>query len=205
MTIKGQTGLADDAAIQRTVAGLQSRKIDAVVVGGGEAAKEKLIELVPPGAEIFNSSSETLDLIGYTDYVRRNPRYRNLHDAMEGENDPAKQREVRRRATIAEYFIGSVQAVAETGEIVVASSSGSQIAAYAFGARHVIWVAGTQKICPTLSDAVARVQGYTLGKHDRWLEDKGLKPTPIGKLLIFENEVVPGRVRLVLIKADLGW
>lgn len=205
MIVKGRTGLADDAAIQRTLAALKTRRIDAVVVESAEAAKEKLIELVPPGAEIFNNTSETLDLIGYTGYVRRNPRYRNLHDAMEGETDPARQREVRRRATIAEYFIGSVHAVAETGEIVVASSSGSQIAAYAFGARHVILVAGTQKICPTLSDAVARVQGYTLEMHDRWLEDKGLKPTPIGKLMIFENEVVPGRVSLVLIKADLGW
>ncbi len=205
MIVKGKTGLADNAAIQRTVAALKTRKIDAVVVESGEAAKEKLIELVPPGAEIFNNTSETLDLIGYTEYARHNPRYRNLHDAMEGETDPARQREARRRATVAEYFIGSVHAVAETGEIVVASSSGSQIAAYAFGARHVILVAGTQKICPTLSDAVARVQGYTLERHDRWLEDKGLKPTPIGKLLIFENEVVPGRVRLVLIKADLGW
>jgi hypothetical protein len=44
-----------------------------------------------------------------------------------------------------------VNALAGTGEPVFAN--GSQLPAYAYSSRHVIWVAGTQKIIPTLEDA----------------------------------------------------
>lgn len=150
-------------------------------------------------------TSETLDTIGYTDYFQQNHSDKNLHGKVEAEPDPAKKRELRRMSTVAEYMVGSVQAIAETGEILVASASGSQIGGYAFGAKQVILVAGTQKICPTLSDAIARVRGYTLERHDEWLAEKGIGPAPIGKFMIMEKEVVPGRVRVILVKEDLGW
>lgn len=205
MAAEDQTHLADMAVIQRTLAALRARNIEAIVVENGEAAKAALIAMVPEGATIYNNTSETLDAIGYTSYVTHNPRYHNLHDAMVAATDPAQQRELRRLSTVAEYFIGSVQAVAATGEVLVASSSGSQIGAYAYGAKYVIWVAGTQKICPTLAEAMARVRGYTLERHDQWLEAMGRTASPIGKLAVFEKEVVPGRIRMILIQEALGW
>jgi hypothetical protein len=66
-------------------------------------------------------------------------------------------------------------------------------------------VAGTQKICSTLAEAEARTRGYTLERHDRWLEDRGVAPTPIGKFLVMEHEPVVGRISLLLIPENLGW
>jgi hypothetical protein len=117
----------------------------------------------------------------------------------------AKKNDLRRRASIADYFIGSVQAIAETGEVFVSSASGSQLAPYVYAARRVIWVAGIQKIMPTFDAAMQRIRGYTLELHDRWLADMGRAPTPIGKLGIIEYESQPGRITLILIKASLGW
>src|SRR5919106_39086 len=181
-----QTSLADETAIQRTVESLKSRNIDTMVVKNGEAAREKLIALVPNGAELYKGTSETLDSIGYSDYVRQSGRYKYLNGAIAAETDPARQRELRRLSSVAEYFVGSVHAVAQTGEVVIASGSGSQLGAYAYGAKHVIWVVGIQKICPTLGDAIARVRGYALEKHDQWLMEHGRSASPLGKLLIYE-------------------
>jgi L-lactate utilization protein LutB len=200
-----QTQLADHATIQRTVEALRARNIDALVAESSEEAREKLIRMIPEGAEVFKSTSATLDTIGYSDYLRQSARYKDLHATITAEPDPAQQRELRRLSTVAEYFIGSVHAIAETGEVVIASGSGSQLGAYVYGAKHVIWVAGVQKICPTLSDAVARVRGYALERYDQWLEERGRAAAPIGKLLIFENEQAAGRVSLILIKENLGW
>jgi len=184
---------------------LAARNMPAVVAETSEQALQLLKDMVPDGAEVFNSTSETLDSIGYSDFLHNNPRYRNLHDEIAEETDPAKQRDLRRLATVSEYIIGSVQAIAETGEIVVASGSGSQLGAFVYGAKYVIMVAGTQKICPTLTDAIDRVRGYTVDKHDEWLVAQGRNARPMGKLTIMENEVADGRVRVVLIKQNLGW
>ena len=205
MSSSENTNRADDEAIQRTVEALRARNIEAVVANSGDEAKKKLLEMIPEGAEIFDNTSETLDSIGFTDYINKNPRYTNLRDAIDAETDVAKQREMRRRSSVVEYSIGSVQAVAETGEVVVASGSGSNLGSYVYGAKNVIWVVGTQKICPSLSDAVARARGYTLERHDQMLEARGRGPGPIGKLVIFENESIQGRVRMILIKESLGW
>lgn len=199
------TSVADETAIQRTVASLKARNVEALVVENGDAAREKLLELVPDGAELYKGTSETLDTIGYSEYVRQTDRYRYLNGIIAAEADPAQQRELRRMASVAEYYVGSVHAVAETGEVVVASGSGSQLGAYAYGAKHVIWVVGTQKICPSFDNAIARVRGFALAMHDKWLEDHGRSASPLGKLLVYENEQIPDRVQMVLIKQNVGW
>ncbi len=192
-------------SISRTIEALAARNVEAVLVESGEAALAKLLELVPEGSEVYVNTSETLDTVGYTEHMHGNDRYVNLHDQMLAHTDPAAQREFRRKTTIADYFVGSVQAIAETGEIVVASGSGSQIGAYSYGARRLILVAGTQKICPTLAEAEARTRGFTLERHDRWLEGRGARPTPIGKYLVMEHEPMVGRIFMILIPESLGW
>ena len=196
---------ASAESIRRTIEALAARNVEAILVEGREAALARLKELVPEGCEVFVSTSETLDTIGYTEYMHGNDGYVNLHDRMLAQPDAAAQREFRRTTTTADYFVGSVQAIAETGEIVVASGSGSQIGAFAYGARRVIMVAGTQKICPTLAEAEARTRGYTLEMHDRWLEGRGGSAAPIGKFLVMEHEPVVGRITMILIPERLGW
>jgi len=197
--------LPDEAAIARTVEALRARNIHVIVTNTGEEAHHALIQLLPEGAEICDSTSETLDAIGFSAFVRGNPRYTNLHDGYAAEPDLAKRNDLRRRASIADYVIGSVQAIAETGEVFVASATGSQLAPYAYAAKRVIWVVGVQKIAPTFDAAMQRVRGHTLARHDQWLADMGRAPTPIGKLGIIEHESQAGRITLILVKELLGW
>jgi L-lactate utilization protein LutC len=197
--------LPDEAAIARTVEALRARNIHVIVTNTGEEAHHALIQLLPEGVEICDSTSETLDAIGFTAFVRGNPRFTNLHDGYAAEPDLAKRNDLRRRASIADYVIGSVQAIAETGEVFVASATGSQLAPYAYAAKHVIWVVGVQKIVPTFDAAMQRVRGHTLARHDQWLAEMGRAPTPIGKLGIIEHESQAGRITLILVKELLGW
>ncbi len=197
--------LPDEAAIARTVEALRARNIHVIVANTRQEARNALIQLLPAGAAICDSTSETLDAIGFTAFVRGNPRYTNLHDGYEAEPDLARRNDLRRRASIVDYFIGSVQAIAETGEVFVASSTGSQLAPYAYAAKRVIWVVGVQKIVPTFDAAMQRVRGHTLARHDQWLAKMGRAPTPIGKLGIIEHESQAGRITLILIKELLGW
>src|SRR3989338_5415389 len=67
--------LADDAAIQRAIAALQTSGVEAVVVQSQEEAKRKFFEMLPAGAEVMNNSSVTLDTIGIAKEIVDSGRY----------------------------------------------------------------------------------------------------------------------------------
>jgi hypothetical protein len=124
------------------------------------------------------------------------------------EKDPVKQMAMRRQGTLAEYFLGSVNAIAETGELVFASGSGSQLPAYAYTSRNVIWVAGAQKLRLTLEDAIRRIREYVLPLEDQRMKSTGNPAgSRINRLLILENE--PAYLRrnltLILVNQALGF
>lgn len=105
----------------------------------------------------------------------------------------------------AQYFLGSVHAVAQTGEIVTASASGSQVPAYAFSSPNVIWVIGVQKIVPTLDEAITRVREYVLPLEDARMKKAGFPGSIIGKLLTLEYEMMPNRITAIFVKEKLGF
>jgi len=131
----------------------------------------------------MTGSSTTLNQIGFTDLLisGKHP-WKNWKDIILSEKDRAKQMELRRKSIMSEYFLGSVHAIAETGEMVIASASGSQLPAYIFTSNNVIWVAGTQKIVPALPDAIKRVEQYVFPLEDARMKKDGAAGSTIGKL-----------------------
>ncbi|MEI6290464.1 MAG: LUD domain-containing protein, partial [Chloroflexota bacterium] len=70
--------LASDQQIERTVNALEAHGMHAIVVADGAAARKKVAELLPAGAEAFISSSTTLNVLGITDDVDKSGRYDSL-------------------------------------------------------------------------------------------------------------------------------
>ena len=201
------TDLATDAQIQDTIAAVEARGIKVHLVDTPEQALEKIHELVPAGAEIMTGGSQTLRHIGLEDLLisKAHP-WVNLKDAILAENNPEKQGKLRAQSILAPYFLGSVHAISETGEIVIASGSGSQIPSYAFSSKNVIWVAGTQKIVPTLDAALKRVREYALPEEDKRMKGLGYPGSAITKMLIVEAEpaMLQRNVNLILVKHLVG-
>lgn len=201
------TMLASDASIQKVLDATKTRGIVSMVVNSKEDALAKLQELIPAGSEVMTGSSTTLEEIGFNKLPTSGSPFKSVGAMIRAENDEAKRNSLRKQSVLTDYFLGSVHAIAETGEIVAASRSGSQIGPYAFTSPHVIWVASTQKIVPTLADAMERVRTYVYP-----LEDQRMKRTmgpqassAIGKMLIVENEAFRGRLTLILVKERLGF
>lgn len=199
--------LASQEEIEKTMESLKTRGISAEFVNRREDALKRVKELIPPGAEVMTGGSTTLKEIGFVDLLKSGGHpWKNLKDEIFAEKDGEKQSELRKKSVLSEYFLGSVHAVAHTGEMVVASASGSQLPAYVFTSSNVIWVAGVQKIVPTLDEAVKRVRKYVLPLEDARMKSEGFSGSTIGKLLIFEREIDPDRkLRLIFVNEKLGF
>jgi L-lactate utilization protein LutC len=199
------TRLPGKETVNRTLEAVKARGVKAELASDRQEALRLLGEKIPNGSEVMTGASRTLDEIGFTETVAAGKRWKNLKAEIMAEKDPVKQKALRKKSTEAAYFVGSVQAVAETGEIVVASASGSQIPAYAFSADNVIWVAGIQKIVTNLDEALKRVREHALPMESARMKSLGYPGSMIGKILIFERER-PGRnISLILVNEKLGF
>ena len=197
--------LASDAQIRRTVESLEANNIHVIVAEDGADAKKTLYELIPANAEVFTSSSETLNVLGIPQEIDKSGRYNSVREKMSMMDRKTQNREMEKLGATPEYMIGSVQAVTEDGEVIIASKTGSQMSGYAAAAAHVIWVVGTQKIVPTIEDGMKRIEEYVLPlENARALKAFGVESS-INKVLVVNKEFKPGRTTMILVKEKLGF
>lgn len=197
--------LASDAQVERTVKALEINNIHAIVTENGAEAKKSLFEIIPADAEIFTSSSVTLNALGITEEIDESGHYNSVRAKIALMDRNTQNREMQKLGSTPEYMIGSVHAVTETGHVIIASKTGSQLAGYAASAANLIWVVGTQKIVPTLENGMERIEEYTLPlENARALNAYGVESS-IDKLLIVKKEFAPGRTTMILVKENLGF
>jgi hypothetical protein len=199
----------DEERLKRTAAALAARGIEVEIVDARAEALERIKGLIPAGASVTTGASLSLKQIGFEDYLvsKRHP-WTNLKEAILAETDPAKQAALRRQSVVVDYFLGSVHAVVETGEILIASATGSQLGPYAYSARNVIWVVGAQKITKTLEEGLSRIKDYIMPHEEERMRAMtgGKMGTMLGKILIFEREApfIQRKLRLILVKEETG-
>jgi L-lactate utilization protein LutB len=199
--------LASKEAVNKVMEVVKHRGINPEFVNTKEEALQRLKKLIPSDAEVMTGSSRTLEEIGFVDLLKsREHPWKNWKDIILAEKDEAKQMELRRKSVSSEYFLGSVHAIAETGEAVIASNSGSQLPSYVYTSKNVIWIVGTQKIVHTLEEAIKRVREYVFPLEDARMKSLGYPGSNISKLLIFQKEINPGRkITLLLVNEKLGF
>lgn len=191
-----------------TADAIRERGIEVSVVEKGSDALLKIKELIPQGASVMNGASVTLEQIGFVDYLKSGAHgWNNLHEAIVAEKDPAKQAQLRKQATLSDYYLGSVHAIAQTGELVIASNTGSQLPHIVHTSPNLIFVAGTHKIVPTLEDALTRLREYVIPLEDKHMKDIGYGGTMLSKIVIVnrENPMMGRTVRLILVNEKIGF
>jgi hypothetical protein len=198
---------ADDATIERTVEALRAKGYAVHVVGDRQAAKDLLVSLVPEGAEVSEGASKTLDELGVTAEIEESGRFNAIRPKTRSmdRNDPVAMREARKVGVAPDYWLNSVHAVTEDGTLVIASNTGSQLGPIAFGAGHVIFAIGTQKIVRNVEDALARIESHVLPLENQRMQGLYGIDSAIRKTLIVNQEFRPGRFTVVLIKEPIGF
>ena len=184
--------LASEVSLQTTARRLNENGMTAHIVESGADAGRLALGLIPDGAEVFTATSQT-------------PRLRSVRTVLSQMDMATQWHEMRVLAARPDVVIGSVHAITEQGEVVVASASGSQLGPYASGAGKVIWVVGSQKIVPSLDEGMRRIREYALPLENERAQLAYGQGSFIGKELIFYREYLPDRVHVILVKEKLGF
>lgn len=199
--------LATDESIIKTIESLKANGINAFVVENGAEAKKKVLDLLPKDAEVMIMSSVTLETLGLPKEINESGKFDSVKSKLSKMDRKTQGLEMQRIGAAPEYAIGSVHAVTEDGKLLIASNTGSQLPAYAYGASHVLWVVGTQKIVKNVDDGIKRIYEYTLPLESK-RANKAYNITTgsnVSKLLIINEEISPDRLTIILVKEILGF
>jgi len=137
-------------------------------------------------------------------------------DAFDKSLTPEALLTLRKNSLLADLFITGTNAVTEDGQLVNLDMIGNRIGGLTFGPKHVIVLAGRNKIVPDLEEAMARIKDFAAPANAMRLDKK----TPCAKTAychecsspdricntwaITEKSYPKGRVKIILINKDMG-
>jgi hypothetical protein len=197
--------VADDVRVRRTAAALEANGFSVLRAKDAADAKRIVLGLIPHGSQVHQGASQTLDVTGITDEIEKSGRYEPVRLRIRSMDRATQAKEIRRLSAAPDVMLGSVHAVTESGSLVAASATGSQLGPYASGASRVILVVGTQKIVADLAEGLRRIDEYVLPLEDARAWSAYGTHSAVNKLLVVNREQMPGRITVVLVDEGLGF
>lgn len=197
--------LAKNQQIKKTVAALSKNGFKTEVVGNKEEARRKALELIPRDSEVFIMTSQTLDTIGLASEINESGNYDAVRPKLWSMDRNTQAKEMAKLGATSDWTIGSVHAVTEAGQVLVVSQSGSQLPAYAYSSRNVVWVIGTQKIVKNIDEGIKRIYEYALPLENERAQKAYGFGSGVNKILIINKEIKPDRIHIIFVKEKLGF
>ena len=196
---------ADDASVQRAAAALEANGITVLRAADAAEAKRIVLDLIPEGSQVHHGASESLDAAGITHEIETSGRYEDIRSRTFSMDRETQADEIRRLSAAPDVMLGSVHAVTETGALLAASMSGSQLGPYVAGAGRVVLVVGTQKIVSDLEEGLRRINEYSFPLEDARAQAAYGIHSAVNKIVIINREIVPDRITVVFVDEVLGF
>jgi len=195
---------ASEAELEAVAEKLRARNFEVVIVQDGAEAKAQVLNRIPEGAQVHSGKSKTLEDAGLFKEFMEGDRFDFVRKRTM-KLDPKTQRdEIRKLGAAPDVMVNSAHAVTDEGQIVITSASGSQIGPIASGAGRLILVIGSQKIVPDLDAAFRRIREHVFPYEDARLREAMGIGTKITRTLILDQDFMPGRTTVILVREPIG-
>jgi len=194
----------DRVTLEQVAERLRQRNFGPVIVDSAEEARDEVLKRLPDGAEVHTAKSRTLEEMGVFGELMGSERWDMVRHKTMAMDRKTQMREIRKIQAAPDVMIGSVQAVTESGQMVVASAAGSQIGPYSGAAGQLILVVGSQKIVPDLETALRRITEHVQPYEDLRLREQIGMGTFVARILIMERDYIPGRTTVILVREPVG-
>jgi hypothetical protein len=198
------TTLPDTETLAATVVALEEHGFSVEVVDDLDAAREAVLARIPERSSVMTNTSVTLQETGIEKAINDGGPYESIRNKMMALDFETQAQEMKAIAGQPDFALGSVHAVTRDGAVVIASASGSQLGALAWGAANVIFVVGAQKLVASLEAARERIFQHSLKLEDARAIAVYGQNSSVGKILEIHQEL-PGRIHIVLIRQSIGF
>lgn len=137
------------------VKNLKSRHFDAYYCETRQEALAKALELIPEGATVGWGGVLSAHEIGLVEALNAG-NYR----ALDRDKCATAEEKLQtaKDAMFADVFLTGANALSMDGEMVNIDGTGNRVAAIVYGPKEVLVIAGMNKVCDTLEDAITRAR-----------------------------------------------
>jgi L-lactate utilization protein LutB len=150
-----------------TVEKLKTHGFKAMYVEKRDDAVKEILKHVVSGTTVGTGGSVTIRELGIIDQLEA--RGNTVYDHWKSGLSAEKILEIRKSQMRSDLFLGSVNALTVTGELVNIDASGNRTNSSTFGPGKVILVAGYNKVVDTIDDAIKRVKNIAAPMNARRL------------------------------------
>ncbi|MGM9659614.1 MAG: lactate utilization protein [Faecousia sp.] len=199
---------------QVLIKNLHSRHFEAYYCPDKAAALSKALELIPEGASVGWGGALSAEQIGLIQAVKTG-NYVAI-DRNEAPN-PVEREKAMKRCLTADVFLCGANALSLDGQMVSIDGNGNRVAAMIYGPDMVLVVAGMNKVCDTLEDAMTRARTVAAPMNkQRFATQTPCEVTGAcadcksvdcicNQILITRNCKPAGRIKFVLVGEELGF
>ena len=199
---------------QKMIKKLKRRNFEAFYCPTAAEAVERVSAMIPDGSSVSWGGSMTIRDMGLTAVLHK--RDLTLLDRDLAETREEAQR-IYREAFSADYYLSSVNAISEDGVIVNIDGNGNRVAAITFGPKHVILIAGLNKVTQDVQSALARARSTaspinaarfdikTPCRTDGTCHNCNSPESICNYIHFMRNSHPAGRHTVVLVGEDLGY
>ena len=196
------------------IANLKKRNMEGYFYEDSASCVRAILDMIPDGSSISWGGSASVQESGMMDAFK-NGSYELIDRSLA--KTPEEQREIYGRTVMSDYYFMSTNAITYEGELVNIDGNGNRVACLIHGPRHVIIIAGMNKVATTLEGAFERARTMACPPNAVRLDKK----TPCaatgkcGDCLspdCFCNQIVvtrrsghTGRIKVFLVAEDLGF
>lgn len=196
------------------IANLKKRNMEGYFYEDSASCVRAILDMIPDGSSISWGGSASVQESGMMDAFK-NGSYELIDRSLA--KTPEEQREIYGRTVMSDYYFMSTNAITYEGELVNIDGNGNRVACLIHGPRHVIIIAGMNKVATTLEGAFERARTMACPPNAIRLDKK----TPCaatgkcGDCLspdCFCNQIVvtrrsghTGRIKVFLVAEDLGF
>ncbi len=149
---------------------LKKRGFETVIWHTREEIAACVYGLIPADASVGVGGSVTVRELGLPEGLAG--RGNAVFDHWQAGLSREEAYEVRRRQLTADFFLTSTNALTADGRLVNIDGNGNRVAAMSYGPRHVVVIAGANKIARNLDEALWRVKNIASPQNNRRLDNR---------------------------------
>ena len=196
---------------QKGIKCLETRNMTGYYAANKEEALKKALELIPQGSTVTMGGAMSAKEIGLVDAMKAG-NY-NFIDR----DEIADKRAAMLAAYDADWYLASVNAMTEDGQLVNIDGNANRVSAIAQGPKQVLFIVGMNKVCDDLDGAMKRARNVAApinaqrfglstpcSKTGSCMDCK-IPDTICCQFLITRYSKHPGRIQLILVNDSLGF